>query len=84
MSIVVVDRAPNASLEPALLYVVWIETNLGEEPDTDWWWNSEPQPLGDALYESAECKRAGFPSVVLPEGTSPRPDGRFYPDEGDA
>jgi hypothetical protein len=75
--IIELDR--QASLDRTLLYVVWIETNLGELPVTDWWMNSEPQLLGPSLYESTECKRMGFPSVVLPEGTSARSDGAFVP-----
>lgn len=47
------------------------------ETPSDWWWNSEPQPLRDALEEAAETRAAGWVVAVLPEGQNPRPDGRW-------
>ena len=58
------------------LFQVWIDLNEGEPP-SDWWWNSEPQPLRDALEEAAETRAAGWVVAVLPEGQNPRPDGRW-------
>ena len=66
------DRASTADF----LFQVWIDLCFGEgEPD--WWWNSPPQPLPDAVAESIECRAAGWVSQVLPEGTNPRKDGRW-------
>ena len=71
--VVVADTVRDECLDRDMLYVVWIETNLGQHDLTDWWANSDPQPLGTALYELADCRRLGFPTVVLPEGTKPSP-----------
>ena len=65
-----------------LLFVVWIDTNLGiDEDGTDWEMNSAhmcpAKPLQDALDEAAECQAHGFPTTIMPEGMSPRPDGLF-------
>lgn len=67
-----VDRASTATF----LFQVWIDLNAGEgEPD--WWWNTPPKPLPDAVAESIECRRGGWVTQVLPEGTNPRKDGRW-------
>lgn len=58
------------------LYQVWIDLNFGEG-DPDWWWNSAPKALSGAVAESIECRQAGWVTQVLPEGTNPRPDGRW-------
>lgn len=58
------------------LFQVWIDLNEGQPP-SDWWWNSEPQPLRDALKEAAETRAAGWVVAVYPEGQNPRPDGRW-------
>ena len=77
MSTIEIARHIPLDVQRDFFFVVWIETNLGESSLTDWQMNSDPQRLGRALYESAECKRLGFPSTVLPEGSTPRPDGSF-------
>lgn len=81
---VVIEREAETDLKavPPLLFVVWIDTNLGDlniAPDfgPDWEINSHPKPLGPALDEAAWCRAHDFPSVVLPEGQTPRIDGLF-------
>ncbi len=59
-----------------LLFQVWIDLEFGEAK-ADWWWNSPPKPIGDALDEAAEARKSEWVCVVLPEGTNPRPDGRW-------
>ncbi len=63
--------------EPLRFYVVWIETNCGHFDETDWEMNSDPQPLASALTEAAEARRCGYPTQILLEGFTPRPDGLF-------
>lgn len=58
------------------LFQVWIDLNFGEG-DPDWWWNSEPQQLQGALDEAADCRAHGWVAQVRPEGSNPRPDGRW-------
>lgn len=58
------------------IFQVWIDLNAGQEP-ADWWWNSPPQPLRDALAEAAEARAGGWTCRVMPEGHNPRPDGRW-------
>lgn len=76
----VIERAPVQAEEDVgsgpFLFQVWIDLNLGQPP-SDWWWNSEPQPLRDALAECAETRAAGWVCQVLAEGQNPRPDGRW-------
>jgi hypothetical protein len=62
--------------KPAL-FQVWIDLGCGiAEPD--WWWNSPPKPLPDALEEAAKCRSTtSIPAKVFPEGVNPRPDGRW-------
>lgn len=62
--------------EVFLLFVVWIDTNMGYS-ETDWEMNSPPQPLHSALYEAAETRSEGYPTVIMIEGKTPRPDGLF-------
>ncbi|MFN8892431.1 MAG: hypothetical protein ACK5Y8_01530 [Betaproteobacteria bacterium] len=59
------------------LFQVWIDSNCGIISPPDWDWNSPPQALPEALVEAADCRRAGFPAKVMPEGMNPRPDGRW-------
>ena len=59
------------------LYVVWIETNGGVLTWTDWEQNSDPQKYNTALIESYQAMGAGYPTKVLREGITPRPDGLF-------
>jgi hypothetical protein len=76
----VIERTPTEADETEApsdgLFQVWIDLNEGETP-SDWWWNSEPQPLRDALQEAAEVRAAGWVVAVYPEGQNPRPDGRW-------
>lgn len=76
----VIERRPTEDAEEQVpidgLFQVWIDLNEGETP-SDWWWNSEPQPLRDALEEAAETRAAGWVVAVHPEGQNPRPDGRW-------
>ena len=65
-----------------LLFVVWIDTNLGDDAHgTDWEMNTAhlcpAKPLQDALDEAAECQAHGYPTKIMPEGLTPRPDGLF-------
>lgn len=58
------------------LFQVWIDLQFGDPP-ADWWWNSEPQSLKEALQEAAEERQRGWVCMELPEGQNPRPDGRW-------
>lgn len=58
------------------LFQVWIDLNFGESAP-DWWWNSEPQLLGDALDEAAAVRADGWVAIVTPAGENPRDDGRW-------
>lgn len=61
-----------------LLFQVWIDLHvggLGGPPE--WWWNSPPKPLGDALDEAAKARETNWVCIVMPEGINPRPDGRW-------
>lgn len=65
-----------------MLFVVWIDTNLGDaDAGTDWEMNSAhicpAKPLQDALDEAAYLRSHGYPTAIMPEGVSPRPDGLF-------
>jgi hypothetical protein len=74
--------APPPAIERSLavdrldLFQVWIDVNCGTAAP-DWWWNSPPQPLAQALDEAAEARRNEWICQVLPEGVNPRPDGRW-------
>ena len=70
------EQATAQTAEPLRLYVVWIDTNMGD-PISDWEMNSDPQPLQSALQEAREAREAGFPAKVVLEGLTPRPDGLF-------
>jgi hypothetical protein len=76
----VIERRPTEIPEEQLptngLFQVWIDLAAGEA-SSDWWWNSPPQPLRDALEEAAETRQAGWVCKVMPEGQNPRPDGRW-------
>lgn len=76
----VIERRPTETPDEQVptdgLFQVWIDLNFGEPP-SDWWWNSEPQPLRDALQEAADTRAGGWVVKVMPEGQNPRPDGRW-------
>lgn len=76
----VIERRPTEDTAEQVptdgLFQVWIDLNEGELP-SDWWWNTEPQPLRDALEEAAETRAGGWVVAVYPEGQNPRPDGRW-------
>lgn len=69
------EELPEEAIRPGL-FVVWIDTNCSVGVP-DWEMNSDPQPLPGALDEAAEARAGGFPAAVLPEGSTPRPDGLF-------
>lgn len=69
------DPARLTTPERPALFQVWIDVDAKLEPD--WWWNSPPKPLADALAEAAECRAHGYRTCVQPEGVNPRPDGRW-------
>lgn len=80
MGSTIIDRASCDQTAPdrPALFVVWIDTNLGDVPyPSDWEMNSPPQPLPWALDEAQECRAGGWPTTILPEGQTPRPDGLF-------
>lgn len=58
------------------LFQVWIDLNFGEGPE-DWWWNTPPKPLSDALVEAAKLRAQDWIVTVTPDGESPRADGRW-------
>lgn len=61
---------------PPKLYVVWIDTSLGyESPDWEANWIAQPYELAE--QEARECLVAGFLSLILPDGETPRADGHF-------
>ena len=66
-----------------LLFVVWIETNCGYGPEPDWEmdWGAVPgrelEPLPIALDHAAECRAAGYPTLIMLPGHTPRADGLF-------
>jgi hypothetical protein len=76
----VIERIEHQKVESAKpqLFQVWIDLNYGDEP-SEWWWNTPPKPLKDALEESARLKAEdpAWVTKVLPEGSNPRPDGRW-------
>ena len=71
-----IDDVVDQQLPIGGLFQVWIDLNFGEGP-TDWWWNSPPQPLRDALAEAHRAREGGWTCRVMPEGQNPRPDGRW-------
>lgn len=78
----IIDRKPSTTAEDTaqqpLLFQVWIDLNFGGEfGPPDWWWNSPPQPLADALDEAADARKDDWVCQVIPEGINPRPDGRW-------
>ena len=78
----VIERRPLEADEEQVptdgLFQVWIDLGKPEAGiPSDWWWNSPPQPLSSALDEATECRAKGFAAKVMPEGTNPRPDGRW-------
>lgn len=74
----VIDRqeSQQAEDEKLHLFVVWIDTNLGYS-ETDWEMNSIPRALPGALDEATETRSEGYPTKVMIEGQTPRPDGLF-------
>lgn len=89
---IVTRQTQSASHEPVtidqdvsvapMLFVVWIDSNCGiKEIGADWEMNSAhlcpAKPLHDALDEAAECQTGGYPTVIMPEGQTPRADGLF-------
>ena len=71
-----IETATEERLPTGGLFQVWIDLNAGQEP-AEWWWNSPPQPLRDALVEAAEARVGGWTCRVMPEGQNPRADGRW-------
>ena len=73
----VIDRATSLQrCSKPSLFQVWIDLGCGiDEPD--WWWNTPPKPLADALEEAARCRADDWITRILPEGVNPRPDGRW-------
>jgi hypothetical protein len=69
-------RQGAATADKPALFQVWIDLEFGEG-FADWWWNSPPKPLRDALEESAAARAGGWVCKVLPEGQNPRADGRW-------
>lgn len=59
-----------------ILFQVWIDLTFGTETP-DWWWNSPPKLLSQALDECTECRQGGWGAKIMPEGVNPRPDGRW-------
>jgi hypothetical protein len=76
----VIERRTDAPTDEQVpidgLFQVWIDLGMGDGP-SDWWWNSPPQPLGNALDEAAHVRSGGWVCKVMPEGQNPRPDGRW-------
>lgn len=62
--------------KPAL-FQVWIDSNMAVISPPCWDWNSAPKPLADALEEAIVCRAHEYPTMVLPEGQNPRPDGSW-------
>lgn len=62
-----------------LLFVVWIDTNCGHEIEPDWEIDGpmgrEIEPLPQALKHSALCQAAGYPTLLMLPGQTPRADG---------
>lgn len=71
MTAVIEKRALSPTRDRPLMFQVWIDTNCGLYVPPDWEWNSPPKPLAWALDEACECRRRGFPAVILPEGQQP-------------
>jgi hypothetical protein len=80
MEIDVTSAKQSEDIKP-LLFIVWIDDNFGYELP-NWEWNSPPKPIEGALEEAQECRATGYPTQIWPEGQTPRPDGRNYPDHG--
>jgi hypothetical protein len=77
----VIDRPRAQALEHRTeepgLYVVWFDVSCGHAAP-DWWWEDPgPQPLAQALDQSAEMRLAGWITIVCPERHNPRADGRW-------
>lgn len=47
-------------------FQVWIDSWCGLNPVPCWDWNSPPKLLEAALVEAAECRRAGYPTRLVP------------------
>lgn len=76
---IVINRqtAKDTLSERPLLFAVWVDVNCGLYPYTDWEMNTHPKELHAALDESFECQQRGFPTKIMLEGKTPRPDGLF-------
>lgn len=59
MTAALLDRQQLVKPETPLLFQVWFDVDCGMRPEPSWWWNSEPQPLRDALQEAAEARAEG-------------------------
>lgn len=70
------ELATDRAVAPPRFYQVWIDTNLGYSP-ADWEMNSLAKPYELAEQEAADCYIAGFPALILLDGTTPRSDGLF-------
>ena len=71
-----IDHVVDENLPIGGQFQVWVDLNFGEGL-ADWWWNSPPQPLRDALAEAAWARAGGWTCRVMPEGQNPRLDGRW-------
>lgn len=69
------DRSAVLPWQSDGLFVVWI--NVDDVTNESWWWNSEPEPLKDALQHAAKIRRSGWECIVMPAHQNPRPDGRW-------
>lgn len=75
-------KTESTAKEVPMLFVVWIDTNCGHPGlGEDWEMNSAhlcpAKPLSDALDEASAVRAKGWPTKVMPEGMTPRADGRM-------
>lgn len=70
-------RAALRQSDKPALFQVWIDVNCDVTPAPDWWWDSPPKPLAEALQDAHDARSSAWTCVVLPEGQNPRPDGRW-------
>lgn len=77
------ERVKHEAPEKELLWVVWVDTNMGFSDEPDWEMNSAPRTLGSALTEAFMLRQRNWPAQVLQEGQTPRGDGLFSNPETD-